>query len=119
MKKPVAIFFLLIAGTIYWGLIFSYIGCRFLPSESASSFCSCQQVIISSLYQPDSDHPLHDGMISKVQGDFNINLFNQHPIPLLEDVPIPSSAKSYYSGPDFRVVHGFVGAILRPPAFVS
>jgi hypothetical protein len=119
MKKPVVILFLLIAGTMYWGLIVSYIGCRFLPSESASSFCSCEQVIISSMYHPDSDHPLHDGIISKVQVDFSINLFSQHSMHHLEDLPLLPSAKSYHSRPDFRAIEGFVGAILRPPARVS
>jgi hypothetical protein len=119
MKKPVAILFLLIAGTMYWGLIVSYIGCRFLPSESASSFCSCEQAIISSMYQQDIDHPLHDGMISKVKVDFSINFFSQHSMQLLEDFSILSSAKSFHSGQDFRLMRGFVDAILRPPARVS
>jgi hypothetical protein len=119
MKKPVAILFLLIAGTMYWGLIVSYIGCRFLPSESASSFCSCEQVIISTLYQQDTVHPFHDGMISKVQVDFGINLFSQHSMHYLEDLPILSSAKSYYTGPDFRAMCGFVGSVLRPPDLFS
>jgi hypothetical protein len=119
MKKPVAILFLLLAATMYGGLIISYIGCRFLPSSAATSFCSCEQVIISSMYQTDSDHPLHDGMISKATGDFNINLFSQHSMHLLEDFSIISSAKSFHSGQDFREIEGFVGAILRPPARVN
>jgi len=119
LKKPVAILFLLIAGTMYWGLIISYIGCRFLPSESASSFCSCEQEIISELYQQETDHPQHDGMISKVQGDFNIILFSQHFMRFPVYLPILSSTKTYQSRPDFRAIEGFVGAILRPPAPVS
>jgi hypothetical protein len=119
MKKPVAILFLLLAGTMYWGLIISYIGCRFLPSSSTASFCSCEQAIISSLYQHETDHPFHDGMISKAKGDFGINLFSQHSMHYLEDLPTLSSARTYYTRPDFRAIEGFVGAILRPPARVN
>jgi hypothetical protein len=119
MKKPVAILFLLLAATMYGGLIISYIGCRFLPSSAATSFCSCEQVIISSMYHPDSDHPLHDGIISKVQADFSISLFNQHSMHFLEELIILSSAKPCQSRHEFRAVKGFIGSILRPPAMLA
>ena len=100
---------------MYAGMLVAYLGCRLLPSEEAAAYCSCEQVIISAVWEQSGDFPLQHGLIAKPAPASGPVWFFQ-PNPSILANPLPIARLIHFQGLlDPKETPGFRGSLLRPP----
>lgn len=104
---------------MYAGMLAAYLGCRLLPSEKAAAYCSCEQVIISAVWEQSGNFPIQHGLIAKpAPASGPVWFFQLNPAIQADALPIARLIHFQgFSGS--KETPGFRGSLLRPPNAVA
>jgi len=116
MKKIITIWFLFLTALMYCGIVVSYLGCKFLAGNLGETFCTCEQVLISS-QNINLENQSAGKELIKVSHKLEIaHFFNQFFSDHHIANPLPDDINSFPFLSVRMAPQGFISSLFRPPS---